>query len=310
VYLGLVIDIMSLVFIERANDYSDAFEATLRLLEQAKLADIVPAQNILVKPNLVTDASSREGITTDVIIVDAILHFLTEQKCKNVIVGEGCGAGPTEITFRKNGYFELAKKHNIKLVDLDTSEGLELEVPGKLSVKKLRIAKAAYDADFRISVAKLKIHSIGIITGCLKNMMGCLNGKKWKLVVHSSVQKRLVDLNKLVRPHFGLIDGIIGNEVEECDPNPVQMNILIGGNDAVAVDSVSTECMGVDWRIVPHLVLAEREGLGVADINKIQVAGEKIENVRKNFKRKSGLWTYVRTRSEIVAGRIYEGLNR
>lgn len=309
-YLGPAIDIMSHVFIERAKDYSDAFEATLRLLEHTKLADNVPAQNILVKPNLVTDAGSREGITTDVVIVDAILHFLTELNCKNIIVGEGCGAGPTEITFRKNGYFELAKKHNIKLVDLDTTEGLELEVPDRRSVKKLRIAKVAYDADFRISVAKLKIHSIGIITGCLKNMMGCLNGKKWKLVVHSSIQKRLVDLNKLVKPHFGLVDGIIGNEVEECDPNPVEMNILIGGNDAVSVDSVSAECMGVDWRIVSHLVLAEKAGLGIADMNKIQVVGEKIEDVRKNFKRKSGLWTYVRTRSEIVAGRIFEGLNR
>jgi uncharacterized protein (DUF362 family) len=301
---------MSLVWIENARGYDDAFEATLRVLERSRLADILPEGKVLVKPNLVTEASAVEGITTHVYVVDAILYFLREQKCKDIAVGEGCGAAPTRITFEKNGYYDLLKKYDVQIVDLDTAKGVELAVPNRLSVKRLRIAKAAYDADFRISVAKLKVHSIGVITGCLKNMMGCLNGKKWKLVVHADVQKRIVDLNKLVMPHFGVIDGIIGNEVEECDPNPVPMNILIGGQDPVSVDAVSAECMGIGWRNVPHLKLAQDEGLGIADIDNIEIQGEKLETVRKNFKRKSGLWTYVRTRSQIIAGKIIGGLKR
>jgi uncharacterized protein (DUF362 family) len=301
---------MSLVFVERSEGYDNAFESTLRLLERSRLSDILPPRNILVKPNLVTADGSREGITTDVAIIDAILHFLKENGCRQVTVGEGCGAGPTLTAFRMNGYVEVARKYGSDLVDFDTSEGIELEVPNHLSAKRLKIAMAAYKADFRISVAKLKIHSIGVITGCLKNMMGCLSGKKWKLVVHSDVQRRIVDLNRIVKPHFSIVDGIIGNEVEECDPNPVPMNIIIGGKDCVAVDAVSAECMGVSWNEVPHLVLAEKEGLGTADMKKIEVSGEKLENVRKNFERRSGLWTYVRTRSEIFAGKIYGSLKR
>jgi uncharacterized protein (DUF362 family) len=301
---------MSLVFIERSEGYERAFEATLRLLERSKLSEVLPLRNILVKPNLVTADGSREGITTDVSIVDAILHFLTENGRGNLTVGEGCGAGPTHTAFKMNGYPEVARKHGAHLVDLDTSEGIELEVPDSLSVKRLRVAKAAYEADFRISVAKLKVHSIGVMTGCLKNMMGCLSGKKWKLVVHADVQKRLVDLNRLVKPHFGIIDGIIGNEVEECDPNPVPMNILIGGSDCVAVDAVSAESMGIPWNEVPHLVLAECKGLGTADIGKIEISGEKVKDVRKKFERKSGPWTYIRTRSEIIAGKIFGSIRR
>lgn len=301
---------MSLVFIGRSEGYERAFEATLSLLEKSRLGDMLPRGNILVKPNLVTADGSREGITTDVSIVDAVLHFLTENGCTNIVVGEGCGAGPTHKAFEVNGYVEVAQKHGAKLVDLDTSEGVDLEVPNPLSVKRLRVARIAYEADFRISVAKLKVHSIGIITGCLKNMMGCLNGKKWKLVVHSDVQKRIIDLNRLVGPHFGIIDGIIGNEVEECDPNPVPMNILIGGDDCVAVDSVSAECMGIGWNEIPHLVLAEREGLGTADIGRIEVSGEKVENVRRKFERESGPWTYIRTRGEIIAGKIFGSIRR
>jgi uncharacterized protein (DUF362 family) len=301
---------MSLVFIERSEGYERAFEATLRLLEKSKVSEVLPPRNILVKPNLVTADGSREGITTDVSIVDAILHFLKEQGCGNLTVGEGCGAGPTHTAFKINGYPEVARKHGVHLVDLDTSEGIELDVPHPLSVKRLRIAKVAYEADFRISVAKLKVHSIGVMTGCLKNMMGCLSGKKWKLVVHADVQKRIIDLNRLVKPHFGIVDGIIGNEVEECDPNPVPMNILIGGNDCVSVDAVSAECMGIGWNEVPHLVMAEREGLGTADIDKIQVSGENVEKIRKKFERKSGPWTYIRTRSEIIAGKIFGSIRR
>jgi uncharacterized protein (DUF362 family) len=301
---------MSLVFIERSEGYERAFESTLRLLERSGISKVLPPRNILVKPNLVTADGSREGITTDVSIVDAILHFLTENGCGNVTVGEGCGAGPTHTAFKMNGYPDVAQKHGAHLVDLDTAEGIDLDVPQPLSVKRLRIARVAHEADFRISVAKLKVHSIGVMTGCLKNMMGCLTGKKWKLVVHADVQKRLVDLNRLVKPHFGIVDGIIGNEVEECDPNPVPMNILIGGEDCVAVDSVSAECMGIGRNEVPHLMLAEREGLGTADIKKIEVSGEKVEKIRKKFERESGPWTYIRTRSEIIAGKIFGSIRR
>jgi uncharacterized protein (DUF362 family) len=301
---------MSLVFIERSDGYGRAFEATLSLLERSKLSEMLPPSNILVKPNLVTADGSREGITTDVAIVDAILHFLAENGCRNVIVGEGCGAGPTHTAFKMNGYPGVARKYGAELLDLDTTEGIELDVPNHISVKRLRIARAAYEAKFRISVAKLKVHSIGVITGCLKNMMGCLNGKKWKLVVHADVQKRIVDLNRLVKPHFGIIDGIIGNEVEECESNPVQMNLVIGGSDPVAVDAVSAECMGIGWNEVPHLLLAEKAGFGTADIEKIEVSGVKIEEVRKKFERKSGPWTYIRTRSEIIAGKIFGSIRR
>lgn len=296
---------MTLTGIEKAKG-KEVFESTIRLLEKTGIADVIPPKNILIKPNLTTATGPREGITTDITIVDALLHFLTGLKCKRITIGEGSGGCSTQTAFKNNGYCDLARKYNVELLDFNSSEGIELDVPNNLSIKKLRIARVAHEADFRISVAKLKIHSIGVITGCLKNMMGCLNGKKWKLLVHSDVQRRIVDLNKVVKPHFGLIDGIVGNEIDECVSHPIPMNILIGGQDAVSVDAASAECMGVNWHEVPHLVLAEKEGLGTADISKIELLGEKIEDVRRTFKRDKRLWTYVRTRSEIVAGKIMD----
>jgi len=296
---------MTLTGIEKVKG-EEVFESTIRLLEKTGIADVIPPKNILIKPNLTTAAGPREGITTDVAIVDALLHFLIDLKVEKVTIGEGSGGCSTQTAFRNNGYYDLARKYNIELVDFNSSEGIELNVPNNLSIKKLRIAKVAHEADFRISVAKLKIHSIGVITGCLKNMMGCLNGKKWKLLVHSDVQRRIVDLNKVVRSHFGLIDGIVGNEIDECVPHPIPMNILIGGQDAVSVDAASAECMGINWQEVPYLVLAEKEDLGIADIGRVELLGEKIEDVRRTFKRDKRLWTYVRTRGEIVAGKIMD----
>ncbi|MFQ6060046.1 MAG: DUF362 domain-containing protein [Thermoplasmata archaeon] len=289
----------------------DAFETTLQILEDTGFERMVEdVERILLKPNLTNSASPEMGITTDVRIVDAVLHKLFEVGKKNVVIGEGSGGGLTSNSFEKNGYLGLAKKYGIALVDMDSDETVTVGVPNPLSSRRLGIARTAYDSDFRVSIAKLKIHSIGVVTGCLKNMMGCLAGKRWKAIVHSKVHERVVDLNKIVTPHFGIIDGIVGNQVDEVVSNPVRMDLLIAGDDVVSVDSVAAECMCVPWKEVPHLVLAEMEGLGIANPERYSVLGESIEDVRKEFDRRKSIWAKVRTGSQTLLGRLLSILQR
>lgn len=290
---------MPQVLIEKGEE---PFDSTLRILEKLNLREIVEGkENILIKPNLVTASSPEMGITTDMRVVEAILHHLEDVKA-SIIIGEGSGGCPTEIAFRRNRYNELTRRYRVKLLDLNKDDAVKVRVAKPLSISELKVSRTAYKSDFRISVGKLKIHSIGIVTACLKNMMGALSGRRWKLIVHAKVHKRIVDLNKIILPHFGIVDGIVGNEIDEIVSNPVQMNVVIAGRDAVSVDSVSAECIGVDWRDVQYLVLAEREHLGIADIERIDVVGHRIEEVKRKFRRNRTLWAIVRTGSERVYG--------
>lgn len=49
------------------------------------------------------------------------------------------------------------------------------------------------------------------------------------------------------------------------------MDLLIAASDMVAVDIISTAIMGIDPEEVKYLQLAAECGLGVSDLNKIEI---------------------------------------
>ena len=62
------------------------------------------------------------------------------------------------------------------------------------------------------------------------------------------------------------------------------MNLIIAGQDMVAVDAVGTAVMGIDPFTVKYLRIAEEIGLGVSNLEEIKVLGENIEEVKKRFR--------------------------
>lgn len=87
---------------------------------------------------------------------------------------------------------------------------------------------------------------------------------------------------------INVVDGLIGAELNETSGSPVEMNLVIAGNDMVAVDSVASAVMGIDPLKVRYLMLAEERGLGVSNIDEIEVLGKSIEEVAKKFRLPSG----------------------
>ncbi len=59
------------------------------------------------------------------------------------------------------------------------------------------------------------------------------------------------------------------------------MDVLIGGTNAVAVDAVAMEIMGIDPRTSPPVFLAWMQGTGPLEKNKINVVGTPDEEVAK-----------------------------
>ena len=44
-----------------------------------------------------------------------------------IAIGEGCGSGTTEDTFRANGYTELASKYRMRLIDFNCEKAITLK---------------------------------------------------------------------------------------------------------------------------------------------------------------------------------------
>ena len=113
---------------------------------------------------------------------------------------------------------------------------------------------------------------------------------------------RIVVDDCAARPiHLAIIDGITtmnGGEGPWCreaaEIKFMAPGVLIAGLNPVSTDAVGTAVMGYDdpralkgtkpfVHCDNHLLLAEQAGLGVAELAKIDVRGEKIEQVKCNF---------------------------
>jgi len=261
----------------------NAYKATKEALKLTNFKNHIKSKkSIVIKPNLTVPLRSEDGITTDINVIRAILDQIP--KTKNVVIAEGPGGTPKGFdTFKINNYNKLEDEYGVKLVDTNYDEYVTVRIKNPLALKSIKISKTVFNSDFLISVAKLKVHCVAKVTGTLKNMMGACP-KEQKIRIHAYLQKSLVDLNTIKMPDFGVIDGIVANEIDECFPYPVKMGLILSSKDCVALDAVSSRIMGINPKNVHHIWNAGKKGLGTSDIDKIEILGEKIENVERKFR--------------------------
>jgi uncharacterized protein (DUF362 family) len=63
----------------------------------------------------------------------------------------------------------------------------------------------------------------------------------------------------------------------------VKMNTLVVGRDAIAVEAVGADLAGLKPEKMPVLQEAMKRGLGQANLEKIEIVGNKYEDVKEKF---------------------------
>lgn len=270
------------VAVVRNEDPYIALREALELIDAKNL--IFNGDKVLVKPNYVVAKHPSTGVTTDPRIIDGIISFLKEigLSADSIILGEG-GAGDTERAFDITGARDVAKKHNVRLVNLNRDKIINCRIHGALALHEVGIAETALRSTCIINVPKLKVHHMALVTLSMKNLMGLILPKS---IMHDQINEKIVDLATLFKDKVKLnvVDGLIGAEIDEVNGSPVKMNVIIAGENMVAVDTVATAVMGIDPESVRYLKIAEERGLGTASLSNIEVLGENIDNVKRKFK--------------------------
>jgi len=256
-------------------------DMTVKALEMTEADKVLPkGKPVLIKPNYINARHPSTGITTDSRVIEGVVKFLKQHHMKYVVIGEGSGFVDTFEAFQVAGVDAVAEKWNVKLLDLNKDEFVEVKPTNPLALKKVKIAKTALESTI-ISVPKLKPHRLAGVTLSLKNMMGAVTPKG---SIHNPLSEKIVDLASIIKPSIAVIDGIIAGEGHETSGNPVEINLVIAGTDPVAVDAVGAAVMGIPPEKVKHLRLAEERGLGTCDLKQIEILGEPIEKVKKKFR--------------------------
>jgi len=246
---------------------------------------------VLIKPNVATPAKPASGTVTDARVIEAVTRLVSEKNPRSVVIGEGSSVGydfPDRLDsmhcMEVAGVLEVAKRCGVKVIDLNRDERVQVKVPDAFVMDTFAIAKTAWEADVVLSLPVIKTHVRTGITCGLKNMKGVLPGEEKKRTHRCGLDRGIVDLNRAKRPTITIVDGIIGSQgtnSEEADRVP--LNLILAGNDAVAVDSVCATVAGFDAREILHVQLAAEAKLGIADLDLIEVRGERIEAVRRPF---------------------------
>src|SRR5690606_10992684 len=90
--------------------------------------------------------------------------------------------------------------------------------------------------------------------------------------------------NRVMRPHLTVVDALVGRAgTHTRDEDRVARDCVLAGADVVAVDAVCATIMGFDVEKILHIRLADEAGLGEADLDRIDVYGERIANVARPF---------------------------
>jgi uncharacterized protein (DUF362 family) len=271
-----------------------------------EISQAIGKRRVILKPNLVNINIPLASTHADTL--EGILEFLKSiGKSKNAIIAESAANGPTLDGYSNFGYMRLADKYSVKLIDLDQQPFDMVHVFDEKDFKPhaVRMSHMMLDSDsFIVSVARMKTHDRVLATLSLKNIvfgtpikdMGFTFGasrKKGttsdKSIVHGSgfrgINYNLYAMSRQLHPHLAVIDGFEG--MEGNGPNsgtPVDHKVCIAGLDWLAADRVGIELMGIDFENVGYLNFCSQTGLGTADLNKIQIIGESINDHKKSYR--------------------------
>lgn len=251
----------------------DMLRDTIKIPENAR---------VIVKINLCLLLDCETGATVDPRLVRYMAQWLLDRySIQEIILAESdATALSADRAFYGIGWDQLlADFPKMRYLNLTGDEIVKVEHNGLL-FKELNMSKTFMEADYLISFAKLKTHSMQVISGIMKNQFGALP-EKLKVVYHPHLTEAIYDLVKVRPPDLCLVDGLIAHE----GPGPVGgiprlMRLIIGGNDAVATDHVCARLMGKNPRSVPHLRLAVEHHLGTS---LYEVMGCRIEEVAEDF---------------------------
>lgn len=214
---------------------------------------------IIIKPNL-TNADGPP-ITTPVRAAEAVYKYCKAHCVAQIAIGEGCGSGTTQATFKANGYTDLARRYGIPLIDFNEAPAVAVSHPDAVQLREFHMPAIAQGA-FVISVPILKDHSFTKTTISMKNMFGLApapyyKGNWNKSKLHSpSTHRSVFEVCLHKRPDLCVVDAVEALAGMHLSGTTRKLGFILAGFDPVAVDAVGSELLGHDPAKIEYLRLS------------------------------------------------------
>jgi len=126
-------------------------------------------------------------------------------------------------------------------------------------------------------------HDMANIGSILKNLLGLIPDRK-KHRFHERLPTALLDMYEAIGGiDLAVLDGTYTHLGVKKKRNRIETNMLVIGRDAISVEAVGAYILGSDPMEMPVIKEAMNRGLGEGDINKIEILGREVENLRQKI---------------------------
>ncbi len=261
-----------LAIVKGPNRLQNTSRALSLIAEDIHIED---KHSILIKPNFVVTDNQLAATHADT--VEAVLLYLRERTSRPIVIAESPAVGRAADGYSRYGFRKFTRKYGVRLMDLQ--DGEYIPVSGynqRLEPLTLHVARIVAESDMRISVGPMKTHNDVIVTLSLKNMV--VGSLRTKSAIHEGCQAVNLSLYKLaptVVPHLSIIDAFSAMEGNgPGNGTAVNLKTVIAGTDFLAADTIATRIMGFDPHQVGYLHYCMVKGLGVSDLDRIEIRGE------------------------------------
>ena len=238
---------------------------------------------VLIKVNFITTKTWDTGATTDPMVVEGIIKKLQDTAVKIYVAESDATMTNADKAFEMTGMQQMCTQYDVECINLrHEKDRVKITVPNGEVLRSVKVPRIVAESPI-ISAAKLKTHRSTIATLGMKNMFGLLPDKFKSKYHFRDISKVIVDVNSVLSPVLTVIDGFVGMEGHgPVGGSPVQMNLIIAGEDVVATDAVGCRVMGIDPHQVKHIQKAHEKEL--SNIDNVEFVGERLENVSRVFK--------------------------
>ena len=268
------------VILSRCSDYSrpkiaEALQKQFELLGGLERF-VRPGDTVLLKPNFIAPRSRRHATQTDPAVIIETARLLKDFGAKP-FVGDSPAWGNVFTCVKALKMEEPLKKLSVPVKQLDKPKWSRIGTKNT----KVGISSVALEADVIINLPKFKSHQQLAATFAVKNMFGCVSGKRkalWHFAKGGNPDdfcELLIDIFRFLNPAFTIIDGVVAMD----GPGPIRgrarpLGWLIGGTDPIACETICAKLIGINPQDVPIIKTARQIGFGCSDAAKIKIAGD------------------------------------
>jgi uncharacterized protein (DUF362 family) len=246
-------------------------------LKKIKYQDIIKKDDtIFLKPNL-TWPVYKPGVTTSPSVLESTIKLL-KNRCSKIILGESSAARyawESEKCFKGHGIDKMCSRYGVDLVNLTKKPYISKTVPVCGIDVTIKASKYILDkVDKYVTLPVMKCHVATYLTLSLKNQWGAIPDPN-RLLYHPFLNPGIIAINKIYDPKLVIMDGIFGLDGPgPIHGNPVKLNRIICGNNALATDIVASNYMNVDIKKVKHLQIAIKDHIGPRNLKNIEIFGD------------------------------------